>query len=171
MATISFPSGVTTYVVDAVEYNEQNVVVSGQTLYTVNYCGRYALYYTNAFGAWDAYLFQSQKYEQKDQLNAFEYHTDYVNTDPYARGRRKYVTEVVPQWTLYTTPMTQEEADRFALHVIPSQNVYLHDLCEDKLYPVVITDNVSAWKTRANNGKKRITYTLNVKASQDTVRR
>lgn len=170
MATITFPSGVTTYVVNASEYNEQNVVVSGSTLYSVNSTFRYVIYYLNAFGSWDAYGFGSPKQERKDQLNSFEYHTDYVNTDPYGRGRRKYVTEVVPTWTLYTRPMTQEQADRFAKHVIPSQEVFLHDLDEDVLYPVVITDSVSEWKTRANQ-KKVITYTLNVKASQDLVRR
>ena len=171
MATISFPSGVTTFVVNASEFNGQDVVVSGKTYYSVKNCGRYAIYYTNAFGAWDAYLFESKKCIRKDTLGSFEYHTDYLNTDPYGRGRRKYVTEVVPAWTLYTTPMTDEEAERFAKHVVPSQNVYLHDLDEDVLYPVVITDNTVDWKTRANNGRKLITYTLNVKASQDIVRR
>lgn len=170
MATISFPSGVTTYVVDAGQYDCLDVVVSGETLYSVKYKGRFALYYTNAYGQWDAYLFESPKWERKDQLNSFEYATDYVNTDPYGRGRQKYVTEVVPQWTLYTTPMTQEQADRFALHLLPSQNVYLHDLDEDKLYPVVIKDSVSEWKTKANQ-RKAITYTVNVEASQDMVRR
>ncbi len=170
MVTIEFPSGVTTYVVNASVYSGEDVVVSGRTLYSVKATFRYVIYYLNAFGAWDAYGFGSPKQERKDQLNSFEYHTDYVNTDPYGWGRRKYVTEVVPTWTLYTRPMTQEQSERFAMHVIPSQQVYLHDLDEDKLWPVVITDTVAEWKTRANQ-KKAVTYTLNVKASQDLVRR
>lgn len=171
MATIHFPAGVSTWVDDALTYEGQEVSVDGKTLYTVDYCGRFCIYYLNARGGWDAFLFESKKWTRKDKINSYQYHKDYVNTDPYAYGREKYVSEIVPEWTLRTGWLSEEEAERFALNVIPSTRVFLHDLDTDELWTVVITNTEAEHKTHINQNRKLISYELTLQASQDLVRR
>ena len=168
--SISFPSGVTTYVADAYAYDRRKLSYSGETFYDVNYCGRFCVYYTNARGGWDAYLFESPKWTRKDTMNSFEYSKAYVNTT-HEFGRNKYVTELIPTWALNTSWMSEGEAERFAKNLIPSQCVYLHDLDEDRLWPVTITDTSAEYKTNINQNRQGIRYAVNFKASQDLVRR
>lgn len=170
MATINFPQGVSTWVDDASNYAGKKVLVDGEVLYTVDYCFRFCIYYFNGAG-WDAFGFESPKWVRKDKLNSYSYHKDYVNTDPYEYGRQKYISEIVPTWTLRTGWLSEEEAERFALYVLPSTQVYLHDLDEDKLWTVTITDSTAEHKTHINQGRKLISYEVTLEASQDLVRR
>ena len=57
------------------------------------------------------------------------------------------------------------------LNLFPSTKVYIHDLAEGRIMPVVITDTKAEYKTRRNNGKQLIQYTVNCKAAQDMARR
>ena len=169
--TISFPQGVATWVDDAGRYVGQRLSVDGKVIADVNYCFRFCLYYLNSHGTWDAFGFESPKWERNDKIQSYSYHKDYENTDVYAYGRQKYVSEVVPTWKLYTGWLSEAEAERFALNVLPSSQVYLHDLDEDKLWTVTITDNTAQHKTHVNQGHKLIRYEVNLEASQDLVRR
>ena len=171
MATIHFPEGVATWVDDALTYEGQRLLVDGVPLYEVNHCGRFCVYYLNARGGWDAFLFENRKWVRKDKVNSYSYHKDYVNTDVYAYGRQKYVSELVPTWTLRTGWLSEEEAERFAVNVIPSSQVFLHDLDEDRLWTVTITNNEAEYKTHANQNRKLIQYELTLEGSQDLVRR
>ena len=167
---IHFTSGVSTYVCDAAQYDGMDISFSGKTYYKVGACdGEYGMYYLNATGGMDAFLFQG-KCKRTDNYSQYEYYRDYDNgsLDP---GRLRYVTEITPSWELHTGWLTEDEAENMVFNLFPSTKVYIHDLVAGKIIPVVITDTKAEFKTRRNNGKNLIQYTVNCKAAQDMARR
>lgn len=168
MATISVPSGVSTYVMNASHYDGEKVVVSGRTLYDVNYCGDAALYYLNSRGSYDAFLIEggikrTDKYTQQDYWKSYDNRTiDF--------GRNRFVTEIKPTWELYTGWLTDEEAERLCRNLLPSTQVYLHTLDDDIIRPVVIVDNQAEYKTYENQNYQLVSYTIKVEASQTDYR-
>ena len=168
--TIHFTSGVSTYVADASAYVGERISFSGKSYYTVTECdGEYGMYYLNATGGMDAFLFQG-KCKRTDNFTQYEYYRDYDNNtiDP---GRNRYVTEITPSWELHTGWLTEDEAENMVVNLFPSTKVYIHDLAAGKIMPVVIPDTKAEYKTRRNNGKNLISYTVNCKGAQDVARR
>ena len=163
------PQGVSTFLTGATEYDEQIIKFSGETFYRVDYCGEYASYYLNANGGWDAFLWEGTC-KRKSNLTSFEYAKDYDNRT-LQFGRMKVNTEIADTYELKTGWLTDEEAERFVLHLVPTTMMYLHNLVDDVILPVTVTDNSVEWKTYRNQGKQLIQYTLNVKSSQDFIRR
>lgn len=162
--TLNFPSGVTTWVADAITYDGKIISYSGGTLYDVNYCGDVALYYINAAGGWDAFLItgkvlRTDKYTQGDYYKSFDNST-------IEFGKTRWLNEIRPSWELHTGWLTDEQAERLVRNLLPSTQVYLHDLNEDKYYPVNITDTQAEYKTYANQGNKLVAYTIKVEGSQ-----
>ena len=167
--TINFPSGVTTYVVEAEHYDGQTISLSGKTLYSVTACGDVALYYLNEAGGWDAFLIQG-KVLRKDKYTQSDYYKSFDN-NTIEFGRNRFLTDIVPTWELHTSYLTENQAERLVRNLLPSTKVYLHDLVDNEVYPVVITDTQAEYKTNANQNGKLISYTINVEGSQGDSRR
>lgn len=169
MATITMPSGVSTYVQDAYEYTGRKVLFDGVEMYDVNFCGEVALYYLNSHCGYDAFLIQGLV-KRTDRLTQSDYYKAYDNTT-IEFGRNRYITEITPSWELHTSYLKDAEAERLARNLLPSTRVWLHELETDEMYPVVITDTSAEYKTYKNNGEKLVSYTIRVDASQTAERR
>lgn len=162
--TVNFPSGVSTYVVEAAQYDGRVISLSGKTIYDVNHCGDVALYYLNAAGGWDAFLIQG-KALRTDKFTQGDYYKSFDNTT-IEFGKKRWLNEIRPSWELHTSYLTDEQAERLVRNLLPSTQVYLHDLVNDIYYPVNITDTQAEYKTYANQGNKLVAYTIKVEASQ-----
>lgn len=165
---VTFPSGVSTYIADAAVYGGQQIYFSGVSLYQVDDCKiDYAVLYLNAYGGWDVFGFPVGK--KTENFEQFDYNTSY-NNNTLQFGKRRQLTEITPQWQLTSGWLSDEQAARFAKHLISSSQIYLQDIVEGKWYPVVITDKQAEYKNmRYSNAL--INYTLTVQASQDRIRR
>lgn len=129
----------------------------------------YCLYYVNAYGGWDSLLIDGNV-KRTDQITSSEKYVKKAKANSLEFGKTKYLNTIVPSWTLYTGHMTDEEASRMH-HLLESTEVYLHNLNDDTITPVLITDTNCEYKTYSNNGKKLPAYTINVEASQEQYRK
>lgn len=167
MATITVPSGVSTYVADALGYVGDKILVNGCEIYDVNYCGDAALYYLNSRGGWDAFLLpyikRVDKYTQQDYYKAYDNST-------IEFGRKRFLTEITPTWELGTDWLSDEQAERLCRNLLPSTQVYLHTLDDDIIRPVVIVDNQAEYKTYENQNNQLVSYKIKVEASQTDTR-
>lgn len=163
------PAGVSTYLADAGDYNEQYISIEGTRYYTVNYCGEFACYYLNANGGWDAFLFEG-KCKRKDEFTQSEYAKDYDNRTTQF-GRMRYVNRIASTYELHTGWLTEEESERFAKHLAPTTSMYLHNLVTGEIFPVTVQETAVDRKTYSSENNQLITYVLTVKTSQDRYRR
>lgn len=167
---ISITSGVSTFIGNASVYAGEKIEISGQTYYDVNYCGDGALYYLNSRGGYDAFLIEGQcvrtdKFTQSDLYKAFD------NTVVNDFGRNRFLTEITPTWKLVTGWLTDEESERLANNLFPSVQVWFHNLLDDTIHPVVITDTQVKHKTYSNEGNQLVAYEINIEYSQPMERR
>lgn len=132
---------------------------------TANTCGEYAIYYLNRYGGWDSFLFEG-KCTRKDTISGQTLTREYDNNDNLAFGFINYYSTITPKWELGTGWLSNEQAKTFAFNVIPSPMVYLHDLVNNTIFPVVITNTEAEYKQKTRQNT-RINYTLNVTKSQD----
>lgn len=145
------------------------VIVNGVRYDVVDACARYALLYVNAFGGWDTLLMEGRESE----TDAYDRHTmvqRYDNNSRSARGKAEYVNEVTRRWTVRTGWLRDDEAARMH-HVIGSPHVFLYDITDGTLQPVVITDTGCDYKTYRGNGGKLVNYAITVELAQDMTRR
>ena len=169
MATVTVPSGVSTYVQEAFHYAGEKVIIDDKEYYDVNFCGDAVLYYLNSKGAFDAFLIEGEvkrvdKYAQQDYYKSF-------NNTTIEFGRNRFITEITPSWELSTGWLTDEEAERLCRNLLPSVKVYLHLLDSDEIFPVVITDNQAEYKTYENQKNQMVFYKIKVDASQTSMSR
>ena len=155
-------SGVTTLEARASYYSGNTVVFDGVVAYDTGCCGDWALYYVNARGGWDSFLIEG-KVKRTDAVTHFEY----SNAND---TRKQYMSEVEPAYEMHTGWLTDSQSEILAHNLIPSVKVYAHNLNENKLFPVVITDTSVEWKTFKNE-KKLVSYTINVVAGDKETRR
>ena len=168
MAQISMPSGVSTYIAEAQQYDGMRVSISG-TVYDVNYCGTSALYYRNPRCGYDAFLIEGQSV-RTDKITQTDIYKAYDNqTLEFGRGR--LVTEIIPTWKLTTGWLTDEQSERLANNLIPSSEVYFHNLEDNTIHPCVITDTQVKHKTYSNEGQHLVSYEINIEYSQTEERR
>lgn len=165
--TISVPSGVSTYVTDADNF-PNGVHFNGALMYDVNYCGSAALYYLNAAGGYDAFLFEGEV-KRTDKYTLNNYQRTYNNTT-LEFGESRYLTEIKGTWECCTGFLSDEESKRFAANVFPTPQAWLHLLDTDEIFPVVITDTSAEYKTYANQNYQLVNYKLNVQTSQTETR-
>lgn len=152
---------------------EIGFVESGSFTTTINYQidttnKNYVLYYTNAYGGWDSLLVQGNV-KQTDDIESQTYVKRVLDTSREF-SKNKYLNTITANWVLYTGNLTNEQSAKM-YHLIESTNVYLHNLEENKIIPVTITDTSMEYKTYTNQGKRRFYYTINVEASQDKYRK
>ncbi len=128
-------------------------------------CGQYALYYLNRCSGWDSLLFEG-KCTRKDTISGQTLTQEYDNNNPLAFGLTNYYSQITPKWELNTGWLSDEQSKVFAFNVVPSPMVFLHNLVEDTIFPVVITNTDVEYKQKTKQNK-RINYVLNVTKSQD----
>ena len=132
-------------------------------------CAPYALYYLNSYGGWDAFMIEGTVIK-KD--NYTTYTTDRVaNNTTLEFELNKYVTEINTTYTLNTNYLSDEESANLAKNLIGSIRVYLHNIEEGWVKPVIITDTNVTYQTYQTNGRKLAQYQINVKESRTKIRR
>ena len=131
---------------------------------TGNSCGDVALYYKNRKGGWESFLIEGTV-TKKDEYTKYTYNRSFNNnTLQFENGT--YHSQIITNYVLNTGWLSDQESDNLAFNLLSSNEVYLHNLCEDKVYPVVIKDNSATYKTYKNNSRKLVNYQINVEESQ-----
>lgn len=129
-----------------------------------NSCGEIALYYKNRKGGWDSFLIEGT-WTKKDEYTKYTYNRSFNNnTLEFENGT--YHSQIITSYALNTGWLNDQESENLAFNLLSSNEVYLHNLCEDKVYPVVITDNTATYKTYKNNQRRLVNYTINCEESQ-----
>ena len=168
MDCITVNSGVTTLVKSLSGLSDNIITMDSTVTYDVQYCGEFALYYINQYGGWDSFLIEG-KVRRYDDLTRHNYFRSYDNTTAEF-SEKNYVNEVKPRWELHTSWLSDSQAEILAKNLIPSTCVYGHLLAEDKIFPVLITDTNVEYK-RYKNDRKLVSYTIQIKESQEKIRR
>jgi len=166
---IQFPSGLNTYICDAAPYAGQILRFSGATVYDVNYCGTSALYYRNSQSGYDCFLIEGRS-ERTDKYNQVDIYKAYNNTT-MEFGHSKFMTDITVGWKLTTGWLTDEQSEVFVTNLMPSPEVYFHNLEDNTIHPCVITDTSVKHKTYDNEGHQLVAYDINIEYSQNTVRK
>lgn len=123
---------------------------------------KYVLYYMNPYGGYD-WLPITGKVVRKDKVETFVYTKNYNNTTADF-GKNRYLSNITVSYNLNTGWLTQEQSDRM-WELLESNTVWLHNLDEDRIYPVMITDTNIEHKQKFGK-KKRLSYSINVELSQ-----
>ena len=127
-------------------------------------CGEIALYYKNRKGGWESFLIEGT-WTKKDEYTKYTYNRSFNNnTLEFENGT--YHSQIITSYQLNTGWLNDQESENLAFNLSSSNEVYLHNLCTDKVYPVVITDNTATYKTYKNNQRKLVNYTINCEESQ-----
>lgn len=140
-----------------------------QIRYDIDTTGKdYVLYYTNSAGGWDSLLVEGNV-RKNDEIKSETYTRKVLNTSQEF-ARNKYLNTITSSWVLYTGYLNDIQASKI-FNLIESTKVYLHNLKDNTITPVLITDTNCEYKTYTNQGKNKFYYTINVEASQDTYRK
>lgn len=134
-----------------------------------NGCCRYVLHYMNAYGGWDSLLIRGNGM-QTDTLKRYTRKVQYHNSTITNRGTENYVNEMGAKYILHTGIMTDEQSSRMH-HLLNSPEVYLEDMKNGNIFPVVLTNTTSEHKTWPNQGHKLIEYTIEAELAQERIRR
>jgi len=135
-----------------------------ETVADGNYCGEIALYYKNRKGGWDSFLIEGT-WTKKDEYTKYTYNRSFNNnTLEFENGT--YHSQIVTSYVLNTGWLNDQQSDNLAFNLLSSNEVYLHNLCEDKVYPVILKDDTATYKTYKNNSRKLVNYQINVEESQ-----
>lgn len=163
-------AGSGTAVFSLTTWNNIASITIGSTTYEVTSdCSSYVLYYLNAYGGWDSLLIEGTDLEQ-DTIARSVMAMEYDNRSIQNRGTRNYVNEITKGFTLHTGILSDTESKRMH-HLINSSNVYLYDIAQGEMIPVIVTDTALQYRTYKNNGNKVVSYAVNVQVAQDRVRR
>lgn len=130
-------------------------------------CYRYCIYYFNQYGGWDSILFAG-KTIQNDNLSRLSYKKNYVAASTEF-NKVNYLTTIQENWQLNTSFLDDLRSQKM-INMMASNCLYLHDLEENKIIPINITNSKCEHKTYKNQGRKLYTYTIEVSASQPKYR-
>ena len=130
-------------------------------------CCRYCIYYLNKFGGWDSMLFKGKelKTDNIERLSSKQNYRSMTNDF----GQVDYMTKINERWSLNTSYLDDGQSSRMS-HLIETNRAYLHDLVDNKIYPINIINSTCELKTYKNQGRKMAVYTIEVKSSQDKFR-
>lgn len=170
----TFVENITNLQLGCGDYIIMEFVVSGtisqkQIKYTIDNTGKdYVLYYVNAAGGWDSLLIEGNV-KKTDEFESESY-IKRVLRPSTEFARNKYLNTITSSWTLYTGYLNDEQASKM-YNLLESTQVYLHNLKDNTITPVLITDTSCEYKTYTNQGKNKFYYTINVESSQDNYRK
>ena len=155
--TVSGPSGAVTNTLNGGAYN------------VLADCGNYALYYLNSYGGWDALLIDGTVLK-KSTITQYTTDKNY-NNSRIEFEQVKYINEIQDAYEINTGFLTDEQAANLSKNLIPSKEVYLHFLNDNKIIPVLITDSSVTYQTYQTNNLQMPQYKINVKESQIKLRK
>jgi hypothetical protein len=132
-------------------------------------CINYGLYYCNARGGWDAFAIQGAV-RKTDNITEFTTDRAFNNTTMEFEAER-YLAEIKANYELHTHYLTDEQSENLAKNLLSSNKVYLHNLIDGTIKPVLITDKAVKYLEQSTNNGKMAQYTINVVESQSRLRR
>ena len=136
--------------------------------YNVADCpSNYVLYYLNAYGGWDSLILQTCKIT--DNYTRSTAKQLYDNSSAINRGTLNYVNTIAQKYELTTGWLSDNQA-KLMHHLLGSTSVYLHDLTNDDITPINLTDSTCEYKSYRSNGGKLFNWTINAQLSQDRQR-
>lgn len=163
-------AGSGTAVFNLTAWTDVDYVVIGNSRYqVVTDCGRYALYYKNAYGGYDAFLLEGIC-RRTDVLERGNVDVEYDNRNVQNRGVRNYINEYKQSWVL-NTGLLSDDAGLMMHHLLNSTDVYLYDIDSGEMTPVVITDTETEYKTFKTAGRQPVQYAITVEVAQQFARR
>lgn len=127
---------------------------------------KYVLYYMNPYGGYDWFPITG-RVTRKDKLETYTVTQNYNNTTSNF-GKKRYLSTIDVNFQINTQWLTQEQSDRM-WELTESNTVWLHNLEEDKIYPVVITDTEIEHKQKTRNSRM-LSYQINVELSHQRER-
>ena len=143
--------------------------LNGDTYNVLADCGEYALYYLNAYGGWDALLIDGTVLKKS---TIKQYTTDRnINNSRIEFEQTKYINEIQDAYEINTGFLSDEQAANLSKNLIPSREVYLHIISDNKIIPVLITDTSVTYQTYQTNNLQMPQYKINVKESQIKLRK
>ena len=132
-------------------------------------CAPYVLYYLNSYGGWDAFVIEGGV-KTKDAFTP--YTTDQVfNNTTIEFETNKYVQEIKTSYELVTGLLNDEQSANLAKNLVGSLKVYLQNIDEGWVKPVIISDSSVQYQTYQGNNRKMAQYKINVTESQSKVRK
>ena len=141
--------------------NIDKVVIKGVEYKVANSCARYVLYYLNAYGGWDAFLIEGS-HKELDQLTRESFNR--------AGEQINYRNEIKKTIELNTWWLSDAQSLKMH-HLLNSTSVYLHDLQENEVIPVVLENTTTEYKTYLNQGGRLVNYKINVAYSHKRQRK
>lgn len=154
-------------------FNGADTVINNTTdgIYNkeVDGCFEYALYYLNSSGGWDSFLIEGAGIK-KDTITQYTTDQNY-NNNTVDFELNRYISQIQSSYELNTGWLTDDQSANLANNLIGSNRVYLHNLKENKIIPVVVTDNSVTYQKQKTNGGLMAQYKINVKESQTKIRR
>lgn len=128
----------------------------------------YVLYYENAFGGIDCMPINGNV-TASDKITSYTT-KNAVRVPSRDFAYRRYLNDTTKTWELRTRWLTDAESEKM-YHLIESTMVFLYDIAQDELIPVVIDESTLTYKTYKNQGRKFYNYVFKVKESQNKVRK
>lgn len=153
--------------VDLSQYSGlEEVTANGKTFRVADLCGGFVLYYINAYGGWDSLPIQG-RVVQSEGYTKYTHDIVYNNGTYPARGKHNYANEIARKYKFNIGPLTSAQAAKM-WHLLGSTFVYLHDIENDRVLPVVLTATAAEIKDQ-----RGVLHTYQVEASlaQERVRR
>lgn len=132
-------------------------------------CVPYVLYYLNSYGGWDAFAIEGTGIK-KDAYTTYKTDQSYNNTTLQFETN-KYVQEIKTSYELNTGLLNDEQSANLAKNLLGSIKVYLQNIDEGWIKPVIITDSNATYQTYQTNGRKLCQYKINVQMSQSKIRK
>lgn len=132
-------------------------------------CVPYVIYYLNSFGGWDALVVEGAV-RKIDSYTSFNTDMVYKNTTLEFENN-KYVNEVKTTYEINTGLLDDEQSYNLAMNLLGSIKVYLQNIEEGWVKPVVIEDKSVSYQQYATNGRKMATYKITVSESQSKIRK
>lgn len=133
--------------------------------YNTPVCARYQLHYKNRYGGYDTFVIEG-KVVKKENYTRYTISKAYSNLT-HDFGKTEYLNDVETTYELHTGWLTTKQSEMLAFHLLSSDRVYFHDTEENIIYPCVIKDNSTTYKTTKNDGM--VSYTINIELSQNNV--
>lgn len=132
-----------------------------------NYCGKYALLYKDIYGGFESFLIEG-KAVKKDNFNTYSTMRTFDNkTSEF--GLTRYVNDITTDYELHTGWLNDTQSDNLAKNLLSSPLVWLQDIEQNKIIPVVITNTEAEYKKFKDN-RELVSYQIDIKESQNKIR-
>lgn len=132
-------------------------------------CVPYVLYYLNSYGGWDAFAIEGTG-KRKDTYTSYTTDQVFKNTT-LEFETNKYVNEIKTSYELNTGLLSDYQGNNLAKNLLGSVKVYLQNIDEGWVKPVIISDSSVSYQSYQTNGRKMCQYKITVTESQTKIRK